>query len=70
MAVGQEQEDVGADADFRVGMLALGLQQRATLVGLKDDAASHGSGLGVLINEKGFAQLYGSRLLSLLWGVI
>ena len=42
MPVAQEQEDVGAEADLGVGVLAIAGEQVVALLGAQFDAACHG----------------------------
>ena len=49
VAVGQEQEDVGAEADLGVGVLAISVEQRLALPGVEGHAAGHGASTEVRI---------------------
>ena len=42
VTIGQQQEDVGAEADLGVGVLAISIEQRLALPGVESHATSHG----------------------------
>jgi hypothetical protein len=46
VAISQEQEDVGVEADLGVGVVAVSVEQRLALPGVKGDAAGHGASSG------------------------
>src|SRR5262245_32237826 len=69
VAVGQEQQDVGAESDPGVGVLAISVEQRLALPGVEGHAAGH----GCEYRARGLSrstQLYRTRLLSYLGGII
>ena len=69
VAVVQEQEDVGAEADLGVGVLAISVEQRLALPGVEGDATGHGCEYQ-RCELSGSTQLYRPRLLSPLRGAI
>ena len=68
-AVGHEEEDVGAESDLGVGVLAISVEQRLALPGVEGHAAGHGCKYRVRGLSRS-TQLYRSRLLSPLGGII
>lgn len=69
MAVAKEREDVCAEPDLGVGILALSVEQRLALPGVESDATNHGYGFRVL-DMCGSIQLYRIRPRSPLRGAI
>jgi hypothetical protein len=68
VSVVQEQEDVGAEADLGVGVLAVAVEEGCALCGAQVDAARHGSA-GVVRDEM-LHPFLRSRALSGLLGAI
>ena len=69
VTIGQQQEDVGAEANLGVGVLAISIEQRLALPGVEGHATSHGCKYQ-RCELSCSTQLYRPRLLSLLRGSI
>ena len=69
VASGQEQQDVGTEADLGVGVLAISVEQRLALPGVEGHATGHGCKYQ-RCELSWSTQLYRPRLLSLLRGSI
>ena len=69
VAIVQQQEDVGAEANLGVGVLAISIEQRLALPGVEGHATSHGCEYQ-RCELSSSTPLYRPRLLSLLHGPI